>query len=89
MTALVRRIRFVRVAAAASTTAGDEMTKSGAVMLADPEDVETDLVRQLDLLDQVGQSLLDADRAAVARILGDLAEGVDADLHRRIMADPE
>jgi len=48
--------------------------------------VEADLIGELDLLEEVVESLLDADRAAVARVLGDLAERVDAEFHRRMMA---
>ena len=44
-------------AAAASTTAGAETTKSGPVVLADAEDIEPDLVGQLDLLEQVAHAL--------------------------------
>jgi hypothetical protein len=46
----------------------------GAVMLADAEDVEPDLVGQLDLLQQVAD-------AVPRRAGGQLAERVDADLH--------
>ena len=47
----------MRAAAAASTTAGDDDGEVGAVVLADAEDVEPDLVGQLDLLEQVAQPL--------------------------------
>ena len=52
----------------------------GAVVLADAEDVEADLVGELDLLDQVAQALLRADDGpdAVRRAL---SEGVDAEFH--------
>src|ERR1700742_4783624 len=50
-------------------------------MLADPEDVEADLVGELDLLDQVAQPPLGADQRAVAGLRGQLREGVDAEFH--------
>ena len=56
LTALVSRIRFVRAAAAARTTAGAETAKSGPVVLADAEDVEAELVGELDLLEQVARA---------------------------------
>src|SRR6185503_19174919 len=62
LTALVSRIVFVRAAAAPSTTAGSE-------------DIETDLVRELDLLDQVVQPLCGAYRP-----VGELCKGVNAKL---------
>src|SRR3954467_12040500 len=75
LTALVSRIRSVRSAAAARTTAGVVTAKSGRgggaregrpVMLADAEDVEPDLIGQLDLLDQVAQPLAGAVHARLA-----------------------
>ena len=57
MTALVRRMRLVRAAAAASTTAGAETAKSGRWCSPSAEDVEADLVGELDLLEQVAQPL--------------------------------
>ena len=50
----------------------------GAVVLADAEDVEPDLVGQLDLLDQVAQPLL---RGLIPG--SDVGERVDAELHGR------
>ena len=55
VTALVSRMRLVRSAAAARTTAGRGDGEVGAVVLADAEDVEADLVGELDLLDEVAQ----------------------------------
>ncbi len=52
----------------------------GAVVLPDAEDVEPDLVGELDLLDQVPQTLL---RVEARR---QLREGVDPELHGRIVA---
>ena len=60
LTALVSRMRFVRSATAARAIAGAETAKSGPVVLADPEDVEPDLVGEGRLLDQVAQALLRA-----------------------------
>ena len=51
------------------------------VVLADAEDVQPDLVGELDLLEQVGQPLLGADRAAGRRVPQDVAEGVDPEFH--------
>ena len=53
----------------------------GAVVLADAEDVEPDLVGQLDLLQQVLQPLLGGDDVAGARVRRALREGVDAEFH--------
>ena len=61
MTALVRRMRSVRAAAAAEHDRRRRDDEVGPVVLADAEDVEADLVGELDLLDQV--------RAAAARRL--------------------
>ena len=55
----------------------------GAVVLADAEDVETDLVGQLDLLDQVAQALTRCLGHARHHAGLELAERVDADLHAR------
>jgi len=52
------------------------------MVLADGEDVEAHLVGQLDLFDQVAQSLLGVELASRLRVEGDLAERVHADLHR-------
>ena len=76
-TALVSRMRSVRAAAAASTTAGAETVKSGRWCSPTPNTSRPDLVGQLDLLQQVAQPLLRRDR-----VRRDLAERVDAELHR-------
>ena len=81
MTALVRRIRSVRAAAAAEHDGRRRDDEVRAVMLADAEDVEPDLVGQLDLLDQVAQPLLGADHVPGPRVGRQLREGVDPDLH--------
>ena len=52
-----------------------------AVVLADAEDVEPDLVGELDLLDEVAQPLAGRQRAPVPGVRGDLREGVDAQFH--------
>src|SRR4051794_39017791 len=57
LTALVRRMRFVRLAAARQH---DGRRRSGEVrtmVLANTENIEPDLVRKLDLLDQVAEPL--------------------------------
>jgi hypothetical protein len=54
------------------------------VVLADAEDVEPDLIGELDLLDQLLQALLRADRLAGRRVRTDLAECVDSELHRSL-----
>src|SRR3954462_8211779 len=54
----------------------------GAMMLADAEDVEAELVGELDLLEQVREALLRRDRSARARVGSRLREGVDAEFHQ-------
>ena len=58
VTALVSRMRLVRAAAAAEHDRRRRDREVGPVVLADAEDVEADLVRELDLLDQVREPLL-------------------------------
>ena len=82
VTALVSRIRFVRSAAAREHDGRRRDGEVGAVVLADAEDVEADLVGELDLLDQVAQPLAGADRAARSPGRAELGEGVDAELHQ-------
>src|SRR2546428_12054507 len=53
----------------------------GAVMLADPEDVEPDLIGELDLLEESADPLRRADRSTGPRVGRSLAEAVDAELH--------
>ena len=50
-------------------------------MLADSKDVETDLVGELGLLEEVTHPLLRADQVPVQRVLLQFREGVDPDLH--------
>ena len=52
-----------------------------AVVLADPEDVEPDLVGERRLLDQVAQPLCGRDRPARDRVGGELREGVETEFH--------
>ena len=52
----------------------------GPMVFADPEHLQADLVRQLDLLDQVAQPPGCGDGAAARRVGRKLREGVDADL---------
>ena len=51
------------------------------MVLANTKDVEADLVGELDLLEQVAESLLGAQHRAGARIEGGFRERVKADLH--------
>ena len=51
------------------------------MMFAEPEHIEADPVGELDLLDDVGEALVDIDRLAGARIAPRLDEGVSAKLH--------
>ena len=53
----------------------------GAVVLAEAEDVEAELVGEGDLLDEVAQALRRADRAAGGGVGADVGEGVEAELH--------
>jgi hypothetical protein len=57
----------------------------GAVMLSDPEDVEADVVRELDLLNEVSKALLRAD-SLPARASAQFREGVDPDLHGHVLS---
>jgi hypothetical protein len=56
-------------------------------MLSDPEHVEPDAVRQLDLFEQVRQPLLAADRLSRLRVRRQLRERVDPELHRGLDSD--
>ena len=55
--------------------------KSRPVVLADAEDVEPELIRELDLLEQIGQPLLLRDRPARLRIGRAVGERIEAKLH--------
>ena len=79
LTADVSRMREVRAAAAASTTAGDGHGEVGPVVLPHAEDVEPDLVGQDDLVEQVRHPLLDGERR-----VGALTERVEAELHQSV-----
>ena len=80
LTALVRRIRSVREAAAAEHDGRRRDGEVGPVVLADAEHIEADLVGELDLLDQIADALLRADDGA-GRVRRALSEGVDAEFH--------
>ncbi len=54
----------------------------GAVVLADPEDVQPDLVGERRLLDQVAQALRGRDRPPRGRVGRELREGVETEFHR-------
>ena len=83
VTALESRMRFVRAAAAARMTVGAESRKSRAVVLADAEDVEPDLIRELDFVDEVAERRRRSGRTA--RFVAESGRGktIDADLHAR------
>jgi hypothetical protein len=55
------------------------------MMLAEPEHIEADPVRELDLLEHVGEALVDVDRLAGQRITAGLDEGVSAELHKDLV----
>ena len=57
LTALVRRMRFVRARRGGEHDRGRGDDEVRPVVLADAEDVEPDLVGQLDLLEQVAHPL--------------------------------
>ena len=69
-------MRFVRAAAAASTTAGAETVNSGRWCSPTPKTSSPTSVGEDDLLEQVGHPLLDGE----VRV-GQLPERVDAELH--------
>ena len=60
----------------------------GPVVLADAEDVEADLVRELGLFENLTQSLLRGDRATRLRVEARIREGEDADLHHGVLPAP-
>src|ERR1700710_2946159 len=82
-TALVRRIRSVRSAPAASATAGAGAAKAGRGWSPAPEAEAAEPTRagQLVLRDEVAQPPLGRDDRAAARLGGELREGVDAEFH--------
>ena len=51
------------------------------MMLAEAEHVEADAVGELDLLQDIGETLVDVDRLAGQRIAAGLDERVGAELH--------
>jgi hypothetical protein len=54
------------------------------MMFAEPEHIEAHAVGKLDLLDDVGEALLDIDRLAGARVAPGLDESVSAKLHESL-----
>ena len=60
-------MRLVRLAIAASTISGEETAKSGAVMLAEADEIDADLVGEHGLLDEVADDLRGMQRLAVRR----------------------
>ena len=81
VTALDRRIRSRAPRRGGEHDRRRRDDEVGSVVLADAEDVEPELVGQLDLLEQVGQPLLLADRLAGLRIGSPVGERVEAELH--------
>ena len=77
MTALESRICSVRAAIAASAVAGRGDEEVGAVVLADGEHVEAELVGELGLLEQVAHPLLGGDARA------QIGEGGESKFHGR------
>ena len=53
------------------------------MMLAKAEDVEADTIGELDLLQDIGEALVDIDRLARAWVAPGLDERVSAELHGR------
>ncbi len=51
------------------------------MMLAEPKHIEADAIGELDLLDDVGEGLVDIDRLAGRRIAPGLDECISAELH--------
>ena len=68
-------MRSVRAAIAASGDGGRGDREVGAVMLADREHVESELIGQLGLLEQIAHPLLRADARAEVR------EGGESEFH--------
>jgi hypothetical protein len=60
-----------------------------AVVLSDTEDVQSDLVRELTLLEEVLQPLLGRYRSTGGRISSRLSEREDADLHLHAVCWPD
>jgi hypothetical protein len=54
------------------------------MMLAEAEDVEADPVSELDLLQDIGEALVDIDRLAGLGIAPGLDESVSAELHENL-----
>ena len=79
VTAVPSRMRSVRPAMAARSDLGRADGEVGAVVLADADEVDADLVGQLGFGDDVAEDLGVRPRAAVG-VEGDVAEGVEAQL---------
>jgi hypothetical protein len=58
---------------------GDDIV--GAVMLAEAEHVQADLIRQLDLLDEIAQALCGGEPMTGGSILRQLTKGIDTEFH--------
>ena len=82
-TALVSRMRLVRVDGRRQRNGGRRGGVVRPVVFAEAEDIEADLVGQRDLLDQVAQPLGRADPSLGRRIGADIAESVEAEFHAR------
>lgn len=55
-------------------------------MLTEPEDVEPDLVRQLDLLDQAADPVCGTHLVPGLGVFPEVAERIDAEIHKAVEA---
>ena len=85
LTALVSRIRVRPLGDRSERDRRRGDGEVGAMVLADPEDVETDLVGERRLLDQVAQALRGRDRPSRGRVGRELREGVETEFHVRLI----
>ena len=79
MTALLRRMDWVRARGRGQDDGGRGGDEVGAVVLAQGEDVQTCLVSQLDGFDEVTQTLGRAEHLAGGGVGRKLGERIDAD----------
>jgi len=80
VTAEVRRMVVVG-SGCGEDDGGGRVEVFAAVMLAEAEDVEANLVGYLDLFKEMGDALLSGDRVAGDGVWNQRCEAVDADLH--------
>ena len=72
-------MREVRAAMPASTVSGVEIAILGAVVLAERDDVDAELVGEHRLLDDLADRLRRGRRGAPSSSVGHVAEGVEAE----------